>query len=351
MRFYTTSHQHYCGVDLHTKTLYLCVLDSGGNVLLHRNFPAKPAPFLKAIEPYRDDLVVGVECMFSWYWLANLCLEQSIAFLLGHALYMKSIHGGKTKSDKIDSEKIARLIRGGNFPMAYVYPPEIRAVRDLLRRRRMLVRFRSEVLAHIKITHHQYNSDFFQKNINKPGNRASVAELFDDPAIVKNVQVDLNVADAMHAQIIQLENYIVRHAKAFDPRTYYRLQTVPGIGQVLALTMLFEIGDISRFPTVQSFCSYARLVKCPKESAGKLYGYGGQKMGNAHLKWAFSEATALFMRESALAKAFVAKHEKKHGKGKAMSILAHRLGRAVYFVIKRKDAFDVKYFFSGAAMK
>jgi transposase len=109
--------------------------------------------------------------------------------------------------------------------------------------------------------------------------------------------------------------------------------------------MLYEIGDISRFPTVQSFCSYSRLVKCPKESAGKLYGYGGQKMGNAHLKWAFSEATALFMRESKLAKAFVAKHEKKHGKGKAMSILAHRLGRAVYFVIKRKDAFDVKYFF------
>ncbi|MEW8393285.1 MAG: transposase [Candidatus Thiodiazotropha sp.] len=87
---------------------------------------------------------------------------------------MKSIHGGKTKSDKIDSEKIARLIRGGNFPMAYVYPSEIRAVRDLLRRRRMLVRFRSEVLAHIKITHHQYNAAFFQKNINKQGNRASV---------------------------------------------------------------------------------------------------------------------------------------------------------------------------------
>lgn len=157
--------------------------------------------------------------------------------------------------------------------------------------------------------------------------------------------MDLNVADTMHAQIVQLENYIVHHAKAFDPRTYFRLQTIPGVGQVLALTMLYEIGNISRFPTVQSFCSYARLVKCPKESAGKLYGYGGQKMGNAHLKWAFSEATALFMRESAQAKAFVAKHEKKHGKGKAMSILAHRLGRAVYFVIKRKDAFDVKYFF------
>ena len=207
------------------------------------------------------------------------------------------------------------------------YANRSEAVRDLLRRRRMLVRFRSEVLAHIKLTHHQYNAAVFEKNINKPGNRAALAELFADPAVAKNIQVDLEVADAMHAQIVRLENHLIRHAKSFDPRTYHRLQTVPGIGQVLALTILYEIGDISRFPTVQSFCSYARLVKCPNESAGKLYSYGGQKMGNAHLKWAFSEVTALFMRESAQAKDFVAKHEKKYGKGKAMSILAQRLGR------------------------
>jgi transposase len=110
--------------------------------------------------------------------------------------------------------------------------------------------------------------------------------------------------------------------------------------------MLYEIGRIERFDTVQSFCSYCRLVKCSKESAGKLYGYGGQKIGNAHLKWAFSEATALFMRESQQAKDYVARLSNKHGKGKAMSILAHKLGRAVYCVIKRKDAFDVNYFFS-----
>jgi transposase len=313
---------------------------------MHRNISAKPKPFLRAIEPYREDLVVGVECMFSWYWLANLCIAHNIEFILGHALYMKCIHGGKSKSDKIDSEKIARLIRGGNFPQAYVYPPELRPIRDLLRRRRMLVRYRSELLAHIKITHHQYNASFFEKNINKKGNRQGLAELFDNPATRKNIEVDIEAADHLHGQIVQLENYVVKHAKAFDPRTYFRLQTVPGIGQILALTILYEIGAIERFPDVQHFCSYARLVKCPKESAGQLYGYGGQKMGNAHLKWAFSEATALLMRESQQAKDYVARLEKHHGKGKAMSILAHKLGRAVYTIIKRKDAFDVNYFFS-----
>lgn len=345
MKFYTKTHQFYCGADLHTKTIYLCIIDNEGNILMHKNIAAKPKPFLRAIEPYREDLVVGVECMFSWYWLANLCIEHNINFILGHALYMKCIHGGKSKSDKKDSEKIARLIRGGTFPQAYLYPPELRPVRDLLRRRRMLVRYRSELLAHIKITHHQYNADCFERNINKKGNRQALAELFNDPAIRKNVEMDIQAADHLHEQIVELENYVVRHAKAFDPRTYYRLQTVPGIGKVLALTILYEIGDINRFPDVQHFCSYSRLVKCPKESAGQLYGYGGQKMGNAHLKWAFSEAMALLMRESKQAKDYVAKLETKHGKSKAMSILAHKLGRAIYTIIKRKDAFDMKYFF------
>ncbi len=346
MKFYTKNHQHYCGIDLHTKSQYLCILDQQGEILFHKNLPTTPKAFLGAIKPFREDLIVGAECMFSWYWLADLCAREQIAFILGHALYMKAIHGGKAKSDKIDAEKIARLIKGGTFPLAYTYPAELRPTRDLLRRRRMLVRHRSEVLAHIKLTHYQYNAQFFQKNINKKGNRQHVAELFDDPAVIKNISVDLSVADHLHDQIKQLENYVVRHARAFDPRTYYRLQTVPGIGKILALTMLYEIGHIDRFDTVQSFCSYCRLVKCAKESAGKRYGFGGQKIGNAHLKWAFSEATALFMRESQQAKDYVAKLSNKHGKGKSMSILAHKLGRAVYCVIKRKDAFDVNYFFS-----
>lgn len=345
MRFYTENRKYYCGIDLHTKTMYVCILDENGNILIHKNIPAKPEPFLALIADYRDELVVGVECIFSWYWIADLCEAEGIEFLLGHALYMKAIHGGKTKNDKLDSEKIARLMRGGNFPMAFVFPAELRPYRDLLRRRNFLVRMRSEALAHIKLTNYQYNLPAFEKHIGKRGNREGLDERFKNATVRKNVEVDLSVADHMHDQINMLESYIIRHTKRFDPRTYFRLQSVPGIGRVLALIILYEVGDLSRFPTVQSFCSYSRLVKCPKESAGKQYGYGGGKIGNAHLKWAFSEATALFMRESDRAKAFVAKHEKKHGKGKAMSILAHKLGRAIYFMWKRNDAFDEKYFF------
>ena len=120
MRFYTQQHRHTCGIDLHARSLYVCLLDDTGKILLHKNIRATPEALLKLIDSYRDDLVIGVECMFAWYWIADLCAQQGIEFVLGHALYMKSIHGGKAKNDRIDSEKIARLLKGGMFPLAYV---------------------------------------------------------------------------------------------------------------------------------------------------------------------------------------------------------------------------------------
>ena len=346
MKFYNKNHKHYCGIDLHTRMMYVCILDAEGNILIHKNIPTQAKAFLTLIMPYREDLIVGVECIFSWYWLADLCAREEIEFILGHALYMRCIHGGKTKNDKIDSEKIARLIRSGGFPTAYVYPPEYRPVRDLMRRRLYLVRFKSELLTHIQITRHQYNIPSFEKSIKTKANRKEIETAFTEPLVRKNVEVDLSVMDALEEEIKQLENTILRHARRFNNRLFYRLQTVPGIGPVLALTILYEVHDIVRFPTVQNFCSYSRLVKCTKESAGKKMGSSGSKIGNAHLKWAFSQAAVLLMKESDRAKAFVDKKAKQFGKGKAMSVLAHKLGRAVYFMMKRNDAFDESYFFS-----
>ncbi len=120
-------------------------MDQAGAICVHKNLPAQPEVFLRTIAPYRDDLVVG---MFTWYWIADLCNREGIAFVLGHALYMKAIHGGKTKNDKIDSQKIAVLLRGGMLPMAYTYPQAMRSTRDLLRRRLYLEYQRLELFAH-----------------------------------------------------------------------------------------------------------------------------------------------------------------------------------------------------------
>ena len=152
MRFYNRQHRHYCGIDLHVKTMYVCILDSAGQVLVHRNVTSSPEAFLETIGPYREDLIVAVECMLTWYWLADLCAAEGVAFVLGHALAMKAIHGGKAKNDKIDSCKIAGLLRAGLRPQAYVYPAAMRSTRDLLRRRLHFVRKRGQLLAHIQNT-------------------------------------------------------------------------------------------------------------------------------------------------------------------------------------------------------
>ena len=152
MRFYTKQHPLYCGIDLHARTMYVCILSQDGEVRLHRNMQASPDALLKAIAPYWDALVIAVECIFTWYWLADLCAQEGLPFVLGHALYMKAIHGGKTKNDKIDSQKIAVLLRGGMLPQAYVYPAAMRATRALLRRRTHVMRKRAELLAPIQNT-------------------------------------------------------------------------------------------------------------------------------------------------------------------------------------------------------
>jgi transposase len=120
--------------------------------------------------------------------------------------------------------------------------------------------------------------------------------------------------------------------------------TVPGIGQILSLVILYEIHDMERFPTVQDFASYCRLIKCQRESAGKVYGSGGHKIGNAYLKWAFSEAAVLFLRGNPPGQAWLKQMANKHNKARALTILAHKLGRAVYFMLKRKQVFDAKRF-------
>jgi len=174
------THKHYCGIDLHARSMYTCVLSQGGEVLLHRNLPTDPDRFLAAMAPYREDLVVGVECIFTWYWIADLCLEEGIHFVLGHALYMRAIHGAKAKNDRVDSRKLAGLLRGGLLPQAYVYPGEMRATRDLMRRRLHFVHHRSDLLAHIQMTYHQYNYPSPGKRITYRSNREGVGECFED---------------------------------------------------------------------------------------------------------------------------------------------------------------------------
>jgi len=216
---------------------------------------------------------------------------------------MKAIHGGKAKNEKSDAHKIAVLLRGGMMPQAYVYPAELRATRDLLRRRCPLARKRAELLAHMHNTKSQYNLPEIGKRLANKANREDVADHFSDPSIHKAIEIDVSLIDHYDQLLGEVALYLTRSAKTDDVQTFARLQSVPGIGEILALVLLYEIHDIHRFPRVPEFVSYCRLVKCAKESNGKRLGTSGKKIGNGHLRWAFAEAAVLFIRQSQPGKA------------------------------------------------
>ena len=347
MNFYHSTHRHYCGIDLHARSLYVCILNQAGEVLLHKEIKAQPEPLLALLDPFRDDLVIGVECMHCWYWVSDLCEEQSIHFILGHALYMKAIHGGKTKNDRIDSFKIAMLMRGGNFPLAYVYPKAMRATRDLLRRRTRIVQHGAMLKAHVVNTTSQYNLPPNRVNLKNLNARTQLHNTFEQPEVQRNVDLDLAILHFYHQELSKLEWHLEQQAKQHDPTSLSVLRTIPGVGRILALTILYEIGDIERFESVQKFASYARLIKCKAESAGKSYGTQGNKIGNAHLKWAFSEAAVLFLRNNDKAQRYLQKLQRRMNKAKALSALAHKLGRATYFMLKHRRVFDEQRFLTG----
>jgi transposase len=344
MRFYDRPHQFYCGIDLHARSMYLCIRDQAGTIVFHQNLVAQADNFLQAIEPYTSDLVVGCECMFAWYWVADLCALHQIPFVLGHALYLKAIHGGKTKNDKLDADKLSALLRGGNFPVAYVYPQGLRETRDLLRRRNGFVRQRALLVAHIQNTNSQYNLPVFGKKLVFAGNREelNVAERFADPSVRLSIETDLALIDQFDERIHALELHLQRHAKIDDADQFHRLRSIPGVGKILALVFLYEIHDIRRFPQVGNFLSYCRLVRAKHESNGKSKsgGKGAKKIGNAHLRWAIGEAVCLWIRSSDRAKAWMKRHEKKRGKAKALAILGAKLARAMYHLLRKKEVFN-----------
>jgi hypothetical protein len=191
MRFDTKPHQFSCGIDLHARTMYVCILDQAGEIVVHRHLKASPDALLKIIAPDRDDLVIAVECMVTWYWLADFWAQEGVSFVLGHALSMKAIHGGKAKHDQSDAHKIAVLLRGGMLSQADVYPAEMRATRDRLRRRMYRTRKRAELLPQVQQTNHQDNLPEIGTKIASKANRDDVAERFPEPAVQKRIEGDL----------------------------------------------------------------------------------------------------------------------------------------------------------------
>jgi transposase len=308
----------------------LCILNQAGAIVRHRHMPAGPEPFLKAMAPSRDDLVVCVACRFTWDWLADLCAREGLPCVLGHARYLQAIHGGKAKHETIEAQKMAVLRRGGMRPQAYVYPAAMRATRDRLRRRMHVRRQRAEWLGHLQQTTRPYHLPDLGQKIASKANRDGVAERCAEPAVHQSLDVDLALMGHDDERRRDLERSILNAATPHDAHTRDRLRTVPGLGAIRRLVLLYASHDLQRFPRGQAVVASGRLVTWAQASAGQRYGTAGTTIGHAYLQWAFSAAAVFFLRHHPPGQQWLVRLEKQPGQGTALTVRAHTRARAVY---------------------
>ncbi len=347
MRFYQGKHAFYGGLDLHGKRLYCCIMNKEQEILVHhpiRNTDTDK--LLEVLAPFRHDIVLAAESCYGWYWVADFCADQGIEFILGHALYMKAIHGAKTKNDRVDSKKIALLAQSGMFPLAYVYPRKKRALRDLLRRRLTFVWQRGKLAAHIQTLNTQCNNAPLKRVRQSKTDRPFIAAKFDDMQVRTSVEADIEAISFLDKIIAKLDWHVKARTREIHRKEVAVLKSIKGVGDTIALTIVLEIDTIDRFPSHREFASYARLVNCPRESGGKRYPAKGRKIGNPYLKRVLSEAAVLMVGYNPRIKQWYDKRVNKHGKGKAYAIVAHKLGRAIFHMLKNGTAFDEDVFLS-----
>jgi transposase len=337
-RFYPKQHPLYCGSDRHARTMDVCILRQDGEVVLHRNMQARPDALLKAIAPERDDMVIAVACLFTWYWLADLWAQAGRPCVLGHALSMQAIHGGKATNDTMDSQNIAVLLRGGLLPQAAVSPAAMRATRARLRRRTPVMRQRAEWLAHIHNPTRPYTLPEMGKKSADKAPRDGVAARCPEPAVPQSLAVDLALLGHDDQRRRDVERSIRTAAQQHQAPTLSLRRTVPGSGERLRWVLLYDIHESARFPRGHDVLASGRLVTCPKAAAGKRSGTSGTQSGHAHLTWACSEAAVLLLRAHPAGQQALTTLEKQHGAGTAWPLRGQKLGRAVYSMLQRHTA-------------
>jgi transposase len=326
MKYYKTTTKYNCGIDLHTRQMYICVMDLDGNILVHRNIKHNDFSFfLELVKPYRHDLTVTCESCFVCFWLADACEDAGIKFVLAHAYYVKSIAMNKHKNDRLDSQELADCLRTNRIPPAYVCPRDLRPVRRLLRRRNKYVKNRSELSGHatcevMAMGHQPLSISSNSKEKWREGIRSS----FDHPVDSFTAEAELFMVESYDRIIMQMEQRIEKHARDFRHQD-----------------------DIKRFPSEKDYVSYSRLVCGTNESGGKDFGGKGRKMGNPYLKWAFMQAAILCKRADPQLNAYHAKLERKKGKHTANAIMAAKFARAVYFMLDRKHGFSKEMLMKG----
>lgn len=329
----------YAAIDLHSNNSVLCVLDEGDRTVFSKRLPNDLAAIERALRSCAGAVVgVAVESTYNWYWLVDGLHDAGFAVHLVNTCAVKQYEGLKRSGDFEDARHLAHLLRLGILPEGYIYPRQERALRDLLRKRSQLVRQRtSQVLSMQNLLARNLGAQASGNEIKRLDD-ADIDALPLLPEQALALKANRAVMDCLDAQVRHLESAILAQAR---PRADYQaLNTVPGIGKTLAMTIALESGDMARFADAGHFASYARTVDSRRESNGKKKGSGNAKCGNRHLAWAFIEAAHFAVRYDQTIRRWFQKKCAKTLQVVAIKAVAHKLARASFHVMKSGEPFD-----------
>ena len=335
----------YSGIDLHSTNCWISIIDEDKKVIRETKVGNDLETILRFLAPDRAEIEgIAVESTFNWYWLVDGLMDAGYQLHLTNTWAIKQYEGLKYTDDRHDARWLAHLLSLGILPEGFIYPKQERVVRDLLRRRTFLVHKRASFLLSMRGAFECRTGMRTTSDDIKKWTPADVEQHIDDPLAALGITCLLEPMAALSDQIKILEKEALKQAKVRNE--FKRLQTVWGIGKILGLTIMYEVGDVGRFAKVGNFASYCRLVKSDRFSNGKRKGSGNSKNGNPYLSWAFSEAAHFAVRYYEPAKKFVQRKRAKTNGIVAIRALAHKLARASYYVMKDQVDFDPDKTFS-----
>ncbi len=338
--------QVYGAFDLHSTNNYLAISDHEDKRLYKKKLPNQADVILAELEPFRERLAgVVVESTFNWYWLVDILMQEGYRVHLASPSGIQKYKGLKYSDDNHDAFWLAHLLRLGILPEGYIYPKEERPIRDLLRKRRHLVSLRTSLINSLQGIIERNTGQKLSSNKLKNLNEDHVSPvLADQEDLALSGLVSKEIIDQLSCRIQCIERTVKEKVKIRKP--YKKLQTIPGVGNILALTIILETGDIKRFSKVGNYVSYCRKVPTEWTSNGKKKGKGNRKNGNRYLAWAFSEAAEFSRRFDETARRY---YNRKASKTKAIvarSALAHKLAKAAYYILRDDVDFDPEKLFA-----
>ena len=329
----------YAGIDLHSNNSMIAVIDEQDKVVMQKRLPNELERVLVVLASFKQLLVgVVVESTFNWYWLVDGLMQAGYRVHLANPAAIEQYQGLKYSADEHDARWLAHLLRLRILREGYIYPREARAVRDLMRRRMQLVQTRSAQLCAMQTQFMRSTAQHRSSNELKRMLPEEIDAQVEEGNIASGLRANLAVVRTLNAEIKRLEREVLEQvslAAQFEP-----LLSITGVGNILALAIMLETGELSRFANVGNFASYARCVDSRRLSNDKKKGEGNTKCGNKYLAWAFVEAAHFAVRYSPRIKRFYERKAAKTNKIVASKAVAHKLARAAYHVMQECVPFD-----------